>query len=280
MEDWPHRPRGNIAPDHELLRSFGWTSDQRAEIAVALNAIDAIRLEGGIDDAERIVRRDAAYRGLSDAALRALAALDGNEGAFLQLTLEPVDPADVRGPDDPPDHRVEPAALRAYIDETLPGHSRNRYLYRAQFVDGALNRSPRSSLPGAAVHLPRVDPPAAPIIVSIATSPEGKIRIEWQPVAEAEGGAYRIYRSETRADGESLREMRLVAEVPAKVEPHEYLDDHVLAPRTYYYRLTSIVRERSNAYEAEEDRAYESAPTALLVARTFDPALLPPNLGG
>lgn len=271
MADWPRRPRGNIAPDHELLRSFGWTPDQRTAIASALNAIDAIRLDGGIDDAERIVRRDAAYRGLTDAALRALAALDGNEGAFLQLTLEPVDPPDVRGPDDPPDHQAEPAALRAYVDGTLPGHSLNRYLYRAQFVDGALNRSARSSLPGAAVHLPRVDPPATPVIVSVATNREGRIRIQWQPVAEVAGGGYRVYRSETRADGESLRDMRLLAEVAAEMGTHEFVDAAVLAPRTYYYRLTSIVREGGHAYE--------SAPTALLVARTFDPALLPPELG-
>jgi hypothetical protein len=264
MADWSQRPRGAVDPDDPRLRAFGWPPAQRVVVAVALDAIDAIRRDPSIDEAARTARRDLAYRALGDDALRVLATLPGNEAAFIQLTLDPVDGADARGPDDPADYHPD-ATLRAFVDGTLPGRSRNRYLYRATFVDAALNRSRGASLPGGVVHLPRVDPPPTPLVTSVRTV-AGGIHLAWQPMAEA--AAYRVYRAERRTDAQTLRDMQRLAEVAAPL----FLDNAVAAPRTYCYRLTAIVEEGGHLYE--------SAPTSVLVARTFDPALLPEDLRG
>lgn len=87
----------------------------------------------------------AYYRQLSDAALRVLAGLPSSESAFVQLTINPLDPNDAGnanrlGPDNPDDLILDPNE-RAFID-TLDGRSTNRYFYRAALIDeGAQSRA-------------------------------------------------------------------------------------------------------------------------------------------
>lgn len=153
----------------------------------------------------------AAYEELLDPALRTLAGLPGNEDAFAQITLEPLDdstePAisDRRGPDDlePPGYQVRPD-VRAYLD-TLPGRATNRYFYRAVCVDGAHNRS-GLSLSTPPVYLPDLVLPATPLIQS-ALSGSLRVVLQWKANTEPGLRRYLIYRTESRENGRDLRLM-------------------------------------------------------------------------
>src|SRR6185503_12227002 len=142
--DWAQRPRAALQPN-EAARfpdpavEPTWTGAKRQLVCDALNVLNAIPKT----DAGR-GRALAAYRALSDDALRVLTNMPGCEKAFVQLTVRALDASDAatadrRGPDDPANY-VPRAVLRAYLD-TLDGRATNRYLYRAVYVDSAQNRS-------------------------------------------------------------------------------------------------------------------------------------------
>ena len=153
---------------------------------------------------------------LSNDALRVLAGLLGNERAFAQLTIKPLDPADAtikdhRGPDSP-DNYTANADLRAYED-TLDGRSTNRYFYRAGSVDGAHNRSKGLSLSSPPVYCSDVVQPRAPVITRV-TGGDRKITLSWESNREADLFEYRIHRADS-ADARDLRSMTQVATVVA-----------------------------------------------------------------
>ena len=114
--------------------------------------------------------------------MRILAGLPGNERAFTQITIQPLDPEELDpedpskkrwgnrvGPSDPDDFELDGPTdptveknplwaknLFQYTD-TLPGASLNRYFYRTAYVDGVHNRSelslsspPRKAISGSA----------------------------------------------------------------------------------------------------------------------------------
>ena len=158
----------------------------------------------------------AYYRGLSNDALRVLAGLPGVETAFMQLTFQPLDPADPAlanrvGPDNPPNFPVDPT-LRAYVD-TLDGRSTNRYFYRCAYVDGAHNTGPLSP-PGPPIWLPDVTPPSAPVLTKVLGG-ERQITLRWASNREPDLSEYRIYRAERSEATRDLRLMTLVHTQPS-----------------------------------------------------------------
>lgn len=110
----------------------------------------------------------AAYRTLSNDGLRILAGLPGNQRAFQQITIQPLDPDDPAnankpGPDNPMGYVLDPnPSIKAWIDK-LPGKGSNRFFYRAAYADPVQNISPMS-LSTAPIWLPDVSAPAAPMI--------------------------------------------------------------------------------------------------------------------
>jgi hypothetical protein len=211
----------------------------------------------------------AAYDKLSDLALRVLAGLPGNEDAFAQITLEPLDDStepstsDRRGPDDPepPWHQVLPD-VRAYLD-TLPGRATNRYFYRAVCVDRAHNRS-GLSLSTPPVYLPKVTPPRAPVIAKV-TGGEREITIEWEPSPEPDVVEYRLYRASTPDEASDDLRMKLVHNQSATVTSGErplWTDKPLPGRTTYFYRVlaqssSGLLSEPSTAVAAQ---AYDQTP--------------------
>lgn len=208
----------------------------------------------------------AAYDELSDPALRTLAGLPGNEDAFAQITLEPLDDLtkpsifDRRGPDDPepPWHQVLPN-VRAYLD-TLPGRATNRYLYRAVCVDGAHNRS-GLSLSTPPVYLPKVEPPRTPVITKVIGG-DRQITIQWAPNREPDLAEYRIYRTDDPEKAQDLRRMTLRGHVNDAPLPEFNDNNGTTALKTYFYRVIAVdaVGNASKPSAIFPARAYEASP--------------------
>jgi len=220
-----------------------WDAVKRQQVADELNQLNTFSR-----DATGKAQAMAYYRGLSNDALRVLAGLSGNEQAFSQLTIQPLDPADAanadrRGPDNA-DTYVPDASLRAYLD-ALDGRSTNRYFYRSAYVDGAHNRSPLS-LSGPPVWLPNVVPPRAPVITKILGG-DRQITLHWASNREADLAEYRVYRAESEDAARDLRLMTLVhTEVVPPGDPAtrpaelEWMDLGLVAGRSHWYRIAAV----------------------------------------
>ncbi len=265
--DWAQRPRPAL--DAFQLQFFPdetaeprWNAAKRQQVAAELN-----QANGFGHDAAGTLQAMAFYRQLSNDALRVLAGLPGNETAFTQITIQPLDPDDPAnanrlGPDNPPGFAIDPA-FRAYID-TLDGRSTNRYFYRSAYVDGAHNRGPlsRSSPP---VWLPNVVPPRPPVLTK-ALGGDREITLRWTSNREPDLVEYRVYRAESEETARDPRLMTLVhtEAVPAgdpMTRPAEvnWTDTQVPGRVTLYYRLVAI-----------DDAGNVSNPSQALAARAFD----------
>jgi hypothetical protein len=241
-----------------------WTNLRCTHVASELNAL--IALHGNP------VARLAAYRGLSNDALRVLASLPGNERVFQQLTVQPLDPdapqnADRRGPDSPANYAPQPG-LRAYQD-TLNGRSANRYFYRAAYVDAAGNKS-ALSLSGPPIWLPKVVPPRAPVPIGV-NGGDREIRLRWASNRDTDVASYAIHRADDAADADDLDHMMLVATIPvaggapaARPAEVSWLDTPVPGLVTRYYRLTAV-----------DSVGNVSRPSKILVGRAFDESFPP-----
>lgn len=219
-----------------------WNAALRQQVATEINQLNSFPKTAAGDAAA-----DAYYRGLSDDAIRVLAALPGNEKAFSQMTIQPLDPADPatanrRGPDTPDTLTID-ATLRAYID-SLDGRSTNRYLYRAAYVDGAHNRS-ALGLADPPVYLPDVVPPRSPTLTRVALS-DAQVTLVWASNREPDLQRYDLYRSEDERAARDKRTMTLVHSEPVATadpdaRPAEVSwDDHgVVGGLGYYYRLVA-----------------------------------------
>lgn len=209
------------------------------------------------------------YQTLSDNALRALTILPGNEDAFTQVTLDPLDSyetdphdpdqfrwRDRLGPDNPDDFPLHPDTRRAYID-TLDGRSTNRYLYRAAFLDGAHNQSDLSPV-GPAVYLPNVIPPRAPVITKVLGG-DRQITIQWASNREPDLAEYRVYRTEIEEKARDVRLMDLAATIAqASLSLNnpgvEWTDGNdLVGGHKYYYRLRAV---DTSGNESEPTRVY------------------------
>jgi hypothetical protein len=251
--DREHRPRPALDPSQPADALFFPTNWSKA------------RCDGVAAELNKLNQTGADYGVLSNDALRILAGLHGNEDAFTQITLQPLDPADPatfdrRGPDDPPGRTADPG-FRAYLD-TLPGRATNRYFYRAAAVDGAHNRS-GLSLSTPPVHLPKVEPPRAPVITKVIGG-DREITIWWARNREADLAEYRAYRTASLVSAEDLRLMALVEALPVAksgtVSPVlMWTDKTAPAFRNLYYRLVAV-----------DASGNPSPPSPILIARAFD----------
>lgn len=239
-----------------------WTAAKRNQVAAELNKLNTFEtITAGATAAK------AYYRTLSNDALRVLAGLPGNEAAFSQITVAPLDPDDPDnanrlGPDNPATFVVSPS-LRAYID-TLPGESTNRYFYRAAYVDGANNRS-TLSISSPPVHLPNVVPPRTPVLTSV-TGGDRKINLGWASNREDDLARYVVFRTDSEEDARDVRLMtqvhtQLVTQADPSTRPAEvtWTDDPVPGLVTYYYRLVAV-----------DDAQNASPPTEPVAARAYD----------
>lgn len=228
-----------------------WDSPTREAAATALEQLDV----------------PTKYPKLEDGALRILAGLPGNEAAFTQATLQPLEMADLgirdeRRPDDKANYKEDPD-IRAYTD-TLPGRATNRYFYRASFVDGAQNQS-ALSLAGPPVYLYDVEPPRAPVITKVVGG-DRQITIQWASNRESDAAEYRIYRAGTLQAAADLRTMTLLhTEAVAAGDPRlrpaklEWIDQATPGRSSFYYRIT-VVDQNGNT----------SASSAALLGRAYD----------
>jgi hypothetical protein len=272
----PHVPLPNLDGDLDLAvfpvewRDAGHDA-RRAGIASAINTINALA-----PDTDRDVAL-VEYRKLRDDALRVLAGLPdivdaqgkvlvfGNHKAFAQLTLEPLDPTDPAnanrlGPDDPLGFSIDPC-LRAYVD-VLDGRSRNRYFYRAAFVDAAHNKS-ALSLSGPPIYLPKVTAPMTPVITKVLAE-EKAIQLRWVSNQEADLAAYRVYRTDREEAARDLRLMTLMDTVAAEELENRptqvsWTDAGLPGLTTFHYRLVAV-DELGNA----------SAPSRVVIAHAYD----------
>ena len=291
--DWAQRPRSHSLSAADLdLFPVEWRADnaennqRRQDIADLLNPLNHLGQDAAM----------AHYRSLPDDALRVLAGLPGNESAFTQLTIQPLDsqepdpedPAKLRwrnrrGPDDPdafevwnpnnppanPDNPLEDPALLVYID-TLDGRSTNRYFYRAAFVDGAHNRSEQLSLSSPPVYLPNIVPPRIPVITKVLGG-DRQITLRWASNREPDLAEYRVYRAESKEAARDLRLMDLVhtelvpvgvlAERPTAVS---WTDTTEQGITTLYYRVVALdeAGNVSTPSKPVAGRAYDYGPPA------------------
>jgi hypothetical protein len=262
--DWSQQPRAALSADDPAVfppeaTEPRWDANKRQQVAGELN-----QLNNFSQDPAGMAQALAYYRGLSNDGLRVLAGLPGNERAFTQLTVQPLDPDDPAmanrlGPDNPPDFVVDPA-LRCYAD-TLDGRSRNRYFYRAAYVDGAHNRGPLS-LAGPPVWLPDVVPPRIPVITKILGG-DRQITITWNSNRELDLAEYVIYRAESETSARDVRLMTLVRREPAipvdpDLRPAEvgWTDVGVQNACPFWYRILAV------------DTAGNSSPPSKAMAAT------------
>lgn len=267
--DWSQRPlKEQLLESQVDFFPAGWNQAMRQAVADELNHLNTfVPVESNTAEAM------AYYRGLSDGAMRVLAGLPNSENAFVQLTINPLDPNEVGnanrlGPDNP-DDLVLDMNQRAFID-TLDGRSTNCYFYRAALVDDAHNLGPLG-LSSPPVYLPNVMPPRAPVITKVLGG-DRQITIKWASNREADLVEYRVYRTGNDASTRDLRLMELVHTEP--VSPGDpssrsaeviWTNESVPGLTTLYYRLAAI-----------DAAGNVSAPSSLATARAFDKSPPPP----
>jgi hypothetical protein len=261
--DWERRASDNrdLDPNQTQLFPAEWNAAKRAQTANELNQLNTFG-----HDADK-AGAFGVYRSLSNDALRALAGLPGNERAFTQLTIRPLDPEDPAnanrlGPDNAAGFVIDPG-LRAYID-TLDGRSSNRYFYRAAYVDVAHNRG-LLSISSPPVWLPDVVPPRTPVITGVSAG-DRQITLRWASNRESDLAEYRVYRAESEADTRDLRLMTVVqtlsvsaADVATPPAEVIWTDASVAGITDYYYRLA-----------AADTSGKLSAPSRPFIGRAFD----------
>ncbi len=215
-----------------------WNDVKRLQVAEELNKLNEFL---DYPEPERTRKAMAYYHGLSNDGLRTLAGLPGTEKAYTQLT-------------------VSPKGGEAYTD-TLDGRARNRYFYRAAYVDGAHNKSPLG-LADPPVHLPKVKPPRRPVITKV-TIGDAAVTLSWAANREPDLREYRVYRTKEKQDTRDLRLMELVhLERVAGGNGRASLrwtDEEVVGGRLYHYRVV-----------AADDADNASRPSAVATVKVVD----------
>ncbi|HEX6077663.1 MAG TPA: hypothetical protein VFZ32_20695 [Micromonosporaceae bacterium] len=266
--DWERRAAdaSDLDPNQTERFPSEWNAAKREQIAAELNELNAFD-----HDTDKAAAMEY-YRALSNDGLRALAGLPGNERAFTQLTIQPLDPEDPGnvnrlGPDNPADFVIDPG-LHAYVD-TLDGRSRNRYFYRAAYVDGAHNRGP-FSLASPPIYFPKVVPPRAPVITKVLGG-DRQITLKWSSNREPDLVEYRVYRADSQPLSRDLRLMTLVHTEPVgpgdpQARPSDVAFVDTVTPLVNFVYRVVAVDEAGNA----------SSPSRAVVGRAFDTFRPPP----
>ena len=274
--DWAQRPRPPLDPannpdDQALFPTDPrWNSTKVLAVAGELNALNALKSSGASVAAAR-----ESYRALSNDAWRVVAGLPANETAFLQTTLEPIDPndpvaADRRGPDSPDNYTPDPS-LRALIS-VIDGRTTNRYFYRAAHVDGASNRG-ALSLASAPVQLSNVVPSLPPSNIK-CTAGEHRITLSWASNRESDLLAYRVFRAYSADAARDLRLMTHMAVVPADPDPIlrpayvTWTDEPVQGLKDCWYRVVAV--NRPDPVDPRGGGGNFSNPSHAIRARALD----------
>jgi hypothetical protein len=242
---------------HTGLFPPGWNAATRQAIADELNHLNTF---DDSEDGAGPAQAATYYRQLSDAALRVLAGLPTSEDAFVQLTINPLNPgdaanADRRGPDTPDDFLPDPNH-RAFID-ALDGRATNRYFYRAAYVDGAHNLGPLG-LSTPPVYLPNVVAPRTPVVTKVSGG-ERQITLRWASNREPDLAAYRVYRTEAEEKARDVRLMDLAAtltqaEINLSDPAAEWTDEGgLVGGHKYFYRLAAL---DASGNESEPTRVF------------------------
>jgi hypothetical protein len=266
--DWQVPERNQLNPndlvDRELFPK-DWELLRCISVAEELNNLNSLK-SNNTDKKTAMTQ----YRELSNDALRVLAGLPGNEKAFTQITIQPLDPNDQNnanrpGPDNPdplPDPLADPN-LCIYID-TLDGRSTNRYFYRSAYLDNVNNTS-KMSLSSPPVWLPNVVPPRAPVITKVLGGDQ-EIIIKWASNRESDLKEYWVYRTQNQENTRDLRLMDLFHKKtvpstdPANRPPEvEWIDKPVQGMINFYYRIVAV-----------DDADNVSKPSRLITAQAFD----------
>jgi hypothetical protein len=223
--DWEiRRTRMNLAASDSDYFPSDWmatgaaNAQKRQDVATALNAITST----------------AAYGSLSNNALRVLASLPGNEAAFTQLTVQPLEYAPSTG-------------LRAYVD-TLDGRSASRYFYRALNVNSVHTRGDLS-LATPPVYCPDVVPPRAPLWASFELG-DGTATLRWVSNRESDLKEYQLFRAGDTDAARDVRLMQLVQTIsagttaPAQRPPSVgWTDESLVGGTRYFYRLLAMDKD-------------------------------------
>jgi hypothetical protein len=260
--DWERRQAGGAAFTLADLQPFGWPTGDQPSVLAQLGGPDAVKtLDWDTDTAVR-----AAYEMLRERALRVLASFPGNDDAFVQITFEPLDPADPAHAD-----RVGPDAKASYTPVSglgatvveIDGKAANRYFFRAAYVNSAHSVGPLGPS-SPAVYLPKGTTPRVPAITRV-TSGELSFTPEWAHNREPDFAEYRVYRADDERQARDARLMALVATI-AKVAVNtnlpavEWTDTGgLIGGRTYLYCLTAV-----------DDQGNESVPSAIVQAVAVD----------
>ncbi|MDH5564930.1 MAG: hypothetical protein OEY91_15080, partial [Nitrospirota bacterium] len=267
--DWERRAEAEVvlSADTEAVFPEKWRGsdpsivEKRKEMAKKLNELNNFQRT---DEGKKLAKAYFSEK-LSDEELRMLASLPGNEKAFTQITLQPLDPADsnwenkrgpsdsykfkVRKPTEPvdkkdPNYPLNEPNLKIYTD-SLDGRSTNRYFYRAAYVDSAHNLS-ALSLSSPPVWLAGANTPNPPIITRVETN-NGEVRIFWMSNRRYDLKEYRIYRAATEETARFLRFMRLVHQAPVQGESliegvyeNKWIDKDVIGGFSYWYRIEAM----------------------------------------
>ena len=276
------RLRGDIvavsAADMAALQTI-WTPVPQSLIdqIAALRALKATVSNDGSPPPTAAVRKqnnaawDAACAGLSDGALRGLAALPLHEDSFVRLTTSPVDDLDFVGPDDPAGYA--PNALNCAYQAMFDGRAGNRYFLRAAYIDGAHNEGPMGP-PSPPIYLPPAVPPRTPVIVK-ATGGNRSATVSWTTANAEAGGKYVLYRTDNDYRLRDVRLMDVVATIGASsLDPDtataERTDHLILGGLTYYYCLVFT--------DADGNTSLPSKPASVFVPDELPP--VPPSWTG
>lgn len=262
--DFRNRPRNPL--DVSVLSVFGWGAVTCASVKAELDDLNTqtpvYAAPSVPDEAPDLINLLGAlpkYRALSDQALRALASLPdeplagggtrpGNDGAFSQITFKPLqhlDPAvqDRAGPDTIGAYAPQPG-LGAFQAE-LDGRARNRYFFRAAYVNGAHDMGALGPA-SPPVYLPVVEPPRTPVITRIEGG-DRKITLTFASNRETDLAEYRIFRANTVREARDPRLMTQVAVIPETVSdpaarPRErcWTDEGRIGGVTCFYSLATV----------------------------------------
>ena len=193
------------------------------------------------------------YPSLSDDEMKAIAELDGNEGAFTLVHAKPT--------------------KETTFTDSIPGLVRNRYFYRLRTQNAAIQQSSDwGAVSDPAVPV-QIRPPKAPVITKIEAE-DRKLILYWSIDRNQNISEYRIYRSDSKGALEDLRwwhttpDPRIIASIPdpllrvsnRKLEiPGDTLIESVIGVyRTDEFNFESTTPE----YQPQALNYYNTTPSA------------------
>lgn len=132
------------------------------------------------------------------------------------------------------------------------------YYYGVSALDEAMNESKINSIP---VEIPDDVAPIAPATCYAKTTPEGKVKVEWQSSLSLDVASYRIYRGQK--GGKPLRLQEVGKEV------RSYLDQAVEKGQEYFYAVSGVDSVNNEGEKTEKvfvtvkDRDLPPPPTGV-----------------